>query len=105
MVEYDYYVNVYLGNAIAEADFPRLSSRAEAYLIGTLEADGTADGFNSAVCAVAEVWQENEQGGEVQSQTVGSWSKTYATQGKSAARRLLDAARLYLPGLGAARWL
>ena len=103
MVDYKYYVDTYMGNAIAEADFPRLSARAEAYLAGTLEADSSADGYKSAVCSVAEAWQENEEGGEVQSQSVGNWSKTYATQGKSAARRLLDAARFYLPGLGGAK--
>lgn len=105
MVEYNYYLSEYKGNAIAEADFPRLSARAETYLTGTLEADSTADGYKSAVCSVAEAWQENEQGGEVQSQTVGSWSCTYAVHGKSAAQRLLDAARLYLPVLGGAKWI
>ena len=105
MVDYEYYKNVYLGNTIAEADFPRLSSRAEACLAGVLDVDSEADGYDLAICAVAEVWQTNEQGGEIQSQTVDRWSRTYVTQGKSAARRLLDAARLYLPELGGATWI
>ena len=105
MVDYTYYTQEFHGNAIPEADFPRLSARAEAYLTGVLGADDAAEGFDPAICAVAEAWQENERGGEVQSQTVGSWSRTYAVQGKSAARRLLDAARLYLPRAGAATWI
>ena len=104
MIEYSYYKDEDKGNAIAEADFPRLSARAEAYL-AALDANSAEDGYSLAVCAVADAWQENERGGEVQSQTVGSWSRTYAVQGKSAERRLLDAARLYLPGLGAAQWI
>ena len=31
-----------------------------------------------ATCAVAEAWQRNEEGGEIVSQSVGSWSRTYA---------------------------
>ena len=104
MIDYSYYVSEYMGNSIAEADFPRLSARAEAYL-ATLDANSAEDGYSLAACAVADAWQENERGGEVQSQTVGSWSRTYAVQGKSAERRLLDAARLYLPELGGATWI
>ena len=49
MVDYEYYKNVYLGNTIAEADFPRLSSRAEAYLTGVLDVDSEADGYDLAM--------------------------------------------------------
>ena len=74
MIDYSYYVREYKGNSIAEADFPRLSARAGAYL-SALDANPGEDGYGLAVCAVAEAWQENERGGEVQSQTVGSWSR------------------------------
>ena len=55
MIDYSYYVSEYMGNSIAEADFPRLSARAEAYL-ATLDANSAEDGYSLAACAVADAW-------------------------------------------------
>ena len=55
MVDYAYYKDTYLGNQIAEDEFPRLESRAVAYL--TYLARGRIDDSEPAkmaCCAVAE---------------------------------------------------
>lgn len=103
-VDYSFYTVTYLGNAISDSEFPRLALRASEYLdriTGGVAADYAAgELLKKAACAVAEVWQENEQGGEVVSQSVGSWSKNFAQSSvKSKDQRLLDAARMYLAQL------
>ncbi|QHA01672.1 hypothetical protein [Dehalobacter restrictus] len=57
-----------------------------------------------AACAVAEAWQTNEQGGDVVSQSVGPWSKSFQKETKSDADRLYEAAQLYLPNVRRVRW-
>ena len=100
-----YYRSVYLGTEIAPDEFPRLCARASAYLDGvSASADHPDDdAVKMAACAVAEAWQRNEEGGEVVSQSVGSWSKTYASSGKTKTDALLEAARLYLGPAGLMR--
>lgn len=104
--DYSFYTGTYLGNQIAESEFPRLALRASEYLDRIT--GGQAANFASkellqkAVCAVAEAWQSNEEGGEVVSQSVGSWSKSFASSVKTKEQRLLDAARMYLSQLGQA---
>lgn len=98
--DFTFYTATYFGNQITEADFPRFIARASAYLDG-LGCDLSAvtdETFKMAICAVAEAWQTNEQGGDVVSQSVGSWSKTFASGGrpKTNDQRLLEAAQLYL---------
>ena len=86
MVDYAYYKDTYLGNQIAEDEFPRLESRAVAYL--TYLTRGRIDDSEPAkmaCCAVAEQYQvidtlqtraaSAEQ--EKQSESVGSWSVSY----------------------------
>jgi hypothetical protein len=102
--DYTYYTNTYKGNSITEYDFDRLILRASAYLdriTANRAADYTSeDAVKMAACAVAETWYINEQGGEIASQSVGSWSRHYAqAKPKSNDRRLLDAAILYLPDI------
>lgn len=103
--DYEYYTATYLGTAIEEADFPRLSLRASGYLDyitqGRAAKNAGLDALKMACCALAEQYQAIEaaqalaqksldaslssQGAEVKSQTVGSWSKTYQSGGESAA--------------------
>lgn len=96
--EYEFYTETYYGNQITEADFPRLISRASAYLNVICNIDNVPEkDMKLAICAVAEAWQINEQGGDVVSQSVGSWSKTFAGgKPKTNEERLNDAAQLYL---------
>ena len=103
--DYTYYLSVYKGKEIAAEDYPRLSARAWAYLDGISAAAEHADeeAVKQAACAVAEAWQRNEEGGEVVSQSVGSWSRTFAASGGSKEDALLKAARLYLGPAGLMR--
>ncbi|QIB68262.1 hypothetical protein Ami103574_02560 [Aminipila butyrica] len=96
--DYEFYTDVYFGNQITKADFPRLIARASAYLDGICNLQSAPpESAKMALCAVAEAWQTNEQGGDVVSQSVGSWSKSYAQKKiKTDDVRLTDAAKLYL---------
>lgn len=107
VVDYDFYKNTYMGADIAPEDFPRLSARAAAYLDGIKRYElHDSDNVKMAICAVAEVWQQNENGGELTSQTVGGWSQSYAASNKSASQRMFEAARLYIPDLiSSVRWV
>lgn len=105
--DYEYYTDTYLGTAIQEADFPRLSLRASGFLDyytqGRSAQNADLDALKMACCAVAEQYQyidaaqalaqksltaSLESKGELQSQTVGSWSKTYRSGGDSAQQAL-----------------
>ena len=105
--DYEYYTTTYLGTAIKEDDFPRLSLRASSFLDyytqGRAAQNSDLDALKMACCAVAEQYQyiDTAQGlaqkslsaslesdGELQSQTVGSWSKTYRSGGDSAQQAL-----------------
>ena len=105
--DYEYYTTTYLGTAIKEDDFPRLSLRASSFLDyytqGRAAQNSDLDALKMACCAVAEQYQSIdtaqalaqkslsaslESDGELQSQTVGSWSKTYRSGGDSAQQAL-----------------
>lgn len=126
---YEYYTSTYLGTAIKEDDFPRLSMRASSFLDyytqGRAAQNADLDALKMACCAVAEQYQyvdtaqslaqksltaSLETDGELQSQTVGSWSKTYRSGGESAQQAaesaqtaeamLASIAQRYLAGTG-----
>lgn len=119
--DYDFYLNTYLGDAIAEADFPRLIERASDYVRAATKglsdrAEGAAqEAVKKAACAVADVLLDEEilnagafAGGQaVSSESVGSWSKSYRASAVTAfdaeylRARKRDALALYfgaLPG-------
>jgi hypothetical protein len=100
---------MYKGNTISESDFGRLAIRAGSYLdklTGGRISDPPSESIKMATCAVAEAWQVNEQGGEIASQSVGSWTKTFTPKVKSDNQRLYEAAILYLDASNIiARWL
>lgn len=127
--DYDYYANVYLGNVIAEGDFPRMAARASRYIdyITQNRAGKNAElnAVKDCCCALAEQYQiietaehlashslnvGAESGVEVSSETVGSWSRSYQSGGSSAQAALqtatenrailLDTARQYLAHTG-----
>ena len=108
--DYDYYTITYLGTAISEADFPRFALRASSFLDyytqGQAAKNAELDALKMACCAVAEQYQSIDaaqalaqkalsaslsSGGELQSQSVGSWSKTYRSAGDSAQQALASA--------------
>ena len=103
--DYPYYKNTYLGTAIQEAAFPRLALRASSFLDyytqGRASQNQDVNAVKMACCAVAEQYQSIDlarqaalhalqnsanagEAGELQSQSVGSWSKTYRSGGESA---------------------
>lgn len=97
--DYTFYTEAFYGTAIAEADFPRLSSRAsdfiDYYTRGKAVAYENTTPLAKCCCAIAEAMQSDEQNkalaakanaaalasanGEIKSETVGSWSQSYAT--------------------------
>lgn len=102
--DYTYYCSEYRGT-LPEADFDRLSRRASAYLdnitLGRIQGEWFTDSrVKDACCATAEEIGRQEQGGEVTGETVGKWSRSYATSGESAAARLYDTAVWYLAVTG-----
>lgn len=117
--DYDYYLNVFLGKSIKAEDFPRLSERASDYVRGVTHGlsdtvgdhdHGCRDAVQRAVCAVAEVLQDEENmnsrgfSGEavVSSESVGSWSRSYRDPSVSGStveyinQRKQEAVQLYL---------
>ena len=103
--EYAFYTGTYKGKSIPEADFDRLITRANSYL-DRMGVNLVPESTNAqmAACAVAEAWQTNEQGGDVVSQSVGPWSKSFQKETKSDDDRLFEAAQLYLPNVRRVRW-
>ncbi len=101
--DFDFYVGQYHGSMPSEA-FLRMSHQASAYLdqitfdrIQARWEDGPyAEKIRMACCAVADVIYQQEQGGEVVSQTVGPWTKQFAGSGKTVAQKQYAAAGLYL---------
>lgn len=103
--DFTYYQNTYGGRKIAEADSMRLLRRASVYL-DMLTLNKITDSWaedervKCACCAAAEVYAQQEQGGEVASETNHNVSKTYAVSGKSVDRQLYDVAAMYLVNTG-----
>jgi len=99
MVDYDFYVNSYLGTAIPETAFAALEAQASARLeqfkrLYAVNSPGTdSEGF--AVCAMAEALQENEKS-SISSASVGSVSVRYCPGSESLQKKLLRKARIYL---------
>ena len=101
MVDYDFYVNTYLGSAIPESAFPAAAARAAAVLEGyerryTVECPGE-DSRRMALCAMAEVIHNYGNSRFVESATVGSLSVRYGSTGTGELEReLYKKAGIYL---------
>lgn len=123
MADYDFYRNVYMGDTVPEADYPRLIKRAGAQLaqyrrIYTVDAPQGGDAEKMALCAMAEALYNveavaNGEGGAIQSASIGSVSTSYGDAAAKAVdvtptgveRALYQAARLYIDIYrGAGRW-
>lgn len=119
--DYAFYTNEYFGNAISEDEFPRMASRASDYIYAyTKGISDTVTGrdmemVQKATCAIAEIVNDETNmtsnaftgGAKVSSESVGSWSRSYATASLSGTeveyieKRKLDALTLYLGNLSA----
>lgn len=124
-VDYDYYKNEFYGTAIADVDFPGLAVRASAmvdHCTGGRARSASKDGLTAvknATCALAEVMQDEnrlnmstfstDRAKQVQSETVGSWSKSYGSAAATGTdlelleKRRRDAVLMYLGGTGMLR--
>lgn len=108
-VDYNFYIGVFRGR-MSEADFERLAVYASAYLdeltMGRTDRElpaETEEKAKMALCAVADAYQMNEQGGGVASETNDGISVTYVAgvgSAKTEGRRLYEAAALFLGSTG-----
>lgn len=105
--DFTFYEDTYLGNAIAEADFPRLALRASAQIDRITFGRAVTDTDNetaikNAMCAVAEEIQRQEQGDNVDgvtSESQGRYSVSYganSSKSRTNTQKIEDAAKLYL---------
>lgn len=100
MADFDFYINDYLGEKIQEKAFNSLALRAA----GNLEcferryevsnADETSR--NMAICAMAEVLQDDDRRCRHTTASVGSARVQYVQPKESLGRRLYQAACIYL---------
>ena len=100
--DFPYYRDEYKGT-MPEEDFNRLSRQASAYIDQVTFGKAAAElpetvqtKIKDACCAVADILMKKEQGGELTSQTVGPWTKHFASSGKTMEQQQYDAALLYL---------
>ncbi|MDU7339025.1 MAG: hypothetical protein E7L17_13030 [Clostridium sp.] len=97
--DYVFYTDEYGGSAIAEASFTLYGNRATAYLV-SLMPDAPYEvsvDVKMAMCAVAdEMFKGDSEHGGVQSESVGSWSRSYKTDSRTTQRKWFEAAMLYL---------
>lgn len=81
MVDYDFYVNCFLGSAVSEAAFPGAAAEAArilAHFKRTYRVDGGEQAQKLAVCAMAEVLCSHaKRRGGISSASVGSVSVHY----------------------------
>nr|DAI35445.1 MAG TPA: Head Tail Connector Protein [Caudoviricetes sp.] len=100
--DYNFYVNEYNGT-MAEEDFNREVLKASAYVdmvtmnrITASVLNKYTDQIKLATCAACDVYYAAEKGGEVTSETVGSWSRSYGASGMTVQQKLQDSVENYL---------
>lgn len=123
--DYTFYSNSFLGSDISEADFPRLALRASQFLdyytLGRARKNPDLENLKMACCAIAEKYQiveraqkiateSLENGGDMKSESVGSYSVSYQTASEkaqganqtviNAQSEVVATARQYLVGTG-----
>ena len=100
--DYDFYVNNY-GGALPEESFTKHITKASAYVdyitLGRITPallNKYKDKISLAACSVVDELHSEASGGELASQTVGPWTKTYKGSGKTADQKKYDSAEIYL---------
>lgn len=106
--DFEFYKNVFLGNAITESEFTRLEQRASEYI--DMITSGKAKYFTDveeclkkACCAVAEEILKAEKGGTVSSETVGKYTVSYGVSQdelSSKESKILRVCKMYLGETG-----
>ena len=110
---YDYYVLNYHGKLIPADDFEALATKASAfidyYTLGRAGKNADLDAVKMAMCACAEQYQsieaaqERAAGGELASESVGSYSRSYRSAAEitaNARTQLAQAVQMYLAPTG-----
>jgi len=103
MVEYDFYVNAYLGSTIPESAFSGMAAHAEAILqwfeqVYQVQSWGE-DSEKMAICAMAEALYEQQRHRGIHSANVGNVSVRYVdgvSSDKALWRELYRRANIYL---------
>lgn len=100
--DFTFYTQEFCGAAIPEEAFGRCVARASEYLdaLTSGAAQAEDDRVKRCASAIAEELYREELGGRVTSQTVGSWSQTYADSGSPLTRRISAIAARYLGRTG-----
>lgn len=121
--DYTYYTDTFYGNIVEETDFPRYATKASDFIdyitYGKAADKADLDAVKKCCCALAEQYVAIEsararvasEGGEIQSETVGSHSRTFrsgteiaqaarAELGNIARQYLLPTGLLYRGGVG-----
>ena len=106
-VDYSFYEEDYHGDHIRPEAWFALSRDASAWLdavtFGRVQDDldeQTLHACRMAVCAAAEVFSQEQEGGTLTGETVGKWSRSYAADTRSRGRKLYDAASAWLANTG-----
>lgn len=101
--DYSYYTESYGGSAVSEEDFPRLAARASAYIdkltFGRAAEHAADERLAQCCCDICNVLQQSSESGAVkQSESVGSWSVTYAnTESQTEMALARSCCELWLP--------
>ena len=100
--DYNFYVTSY-GGTLTEDAFNKLITKASAYVdyitlgrITPIHLDKYKEKISLAACSVVDVLHDEANGGELSSQTVGPWTRTYKGSGKTAEQKKYDSAEVYL---------
>lgn len=101
MVDYEFYVNTYLGSAIPETAFDGAAERAARALTRfkrLYQVNAAPDAQKLALCAMAEeIYADTLRPRDVESTTMGNVSVRYAqTNRRALERKLYEQALLYL---------
>ena len=99
--DYNFYVTSY-GGTLTEDAFNKLITKASAYVdyitmgrINPFLLDTYREKISLAACSVVDVLHDEANGGELSSQTVGPWTRTYKGSGKTADQKKYDSAEVY----------
>lgn len=106
-VDYRYYTETY-GGDMPEADFKRLSRQAARRVDRSVSGEVPeryGEFYQDAVCAVADILYEGEQGGALASASNDGVSETYQTDGRTQEQKIADAIENCLADTGLlCRW-
>lgn len=108
---YEFYTTSFFGSALTEVEFSKASTRASAFLDyytrGKSKLNPDLEELKMACCAIAEqfhiVEKVSASATGVQSESVGSWSRTYRSGteiSEEAQKKVATLARQYLGSTG-----